>query len=725
VRVLLDLRYRDGQLTCVTTRPDETSSERSVRWAGIVARVLVERSDPISDDDADALASWTDQAGAPMSELARYGGLLFAAAFGPAAWRDLVERSAADPYLEIAILGRADQEQPVACPLQALRWEALHDGETFVMTRGVQTAAGKNVSVGIVRLVPPAPGAAGRPPHLPLTGIPRVLFAIGSRLTDPAVRPGAEFMSILRHVESQGGSITGGLIQPRVLESASLPSLARELGLFKPDVLHLIGHGQWDHNDRCVKLQLRADGTGADDYVTAGQLLGAFGDAGHVPTMVVLSACQTASPSPAGAGQAAGPVNALPFAARLVAGGVTVVAAMAGDISDTACRIFTRALTKAIGEGMPLGRAVILGRRAAFYQQHDPDSADWMMPALFLAEGVPAETRLVDTTASWAVKERTRMLNLVWGPVFYGRGDFITAMDRLLDERDPLNVLVAHTPDPDQSYGGTRLLRELAARAVQSGRLPVLLGPYEKDPPTDRRQLAREISRGLTTMRRRLGLTDELGPRTADVVAAAQGATAEDLAVAIRHDLDALVRDLPVSDPVLASPYPRIMLLCHRVDRWLDALDDLLDMLDPQGLGPGPHSVPVVMTGADSGEQGRPLKDARLSRYRDASWIKFAPLDRLSGGAADPAVWGAEAPEAEDILAYQWWLLNPPEQVPVYAPKRGGSLDWHDQLRWVMQTYAPSLYDKQALFGFAKSHHVYFTENMDSDMLTSFAKVAP
>ena len=304
MRVLLDLEIRaDGSLALVSTCADGTSRAREVRWAGAAARVLVERSDSISDDDADALAASADRAGAPASELERYGGLLFTAAFGTAAWQDLVDRSAGDPSLELAIRGRADQEQPVACPLQALRWEALFESGKFVAASGATTAAGKNVSVGIVRLVPPAPGPAGRQPSIPITTIPRVLFAIGSRLTDPRVRPGAEFMSILRHVESKGGSITGGLIRPRVLESASLGSLAGELRVFKPDVLHLIGHGQWDHRESCVKLQLRADGTGSDEYVTAGQLLRVFDEAGQRPAMVVLSACQTASPPPADAGQ--------------------------------------------------------------------------------------------------------------------------------------------------------------------------------------------------------------------------------------------------------------------------------------------------------------------------------------------------------------------------------------------------------------------------------------
>ena len=180
------------------------------------------------------------------------------------------------------------------------------------------------------------------------------------------------------------------------------------------------------------------------------------------------------------------PVNALPFAAGLVAGGVPVVIAMAGDISDTACRVFTRALTQAIGHGVPSADAVIRGRGAAFHARPDLDSADWALPAVFLAERLPADIRLVDTAAIKAMRQRIFDLNLGWDPVFCGRGEFIDAMDRLLDGSDPLNVLVAYTQDPAKSYGGLRLLQELAARAVRAGCFPVLLGPYDQDPPPGR-----------------------------------------------------------------------------------------------------------------------------------------------------------------------------------------------------------------------------------------------
>ena len=225
MRVLLDLADSRGRsLALVSTCADGTSRAREVRWAGAAARVLVERSDPISDDDADALAASADRAGAPPSELERYGGLLFAAAFGTAAWQDLVDQSAGDPYLELAIRGRADQEQPVACPLQALRWEALFESGKFVAACGGDHGRAGTCPSGSSGSFHPHPAGWSGSHSAPSRRIPRVLFAIGSRLTDPRVRPGAEFMSILRHVESKGGSITGGLIRPRVLESASLPS---------------------------------------------------------------------------------------------------------------------------------------------------------------------------------------------------------------------------------------------------------------------------------------------------------------------------------------------------------------------------------------------------------------------------------------------------------------------------------------------------------------------
>jgi CHAT domain len=714
MRAVLELATRDGeQVVRGSVEPDGATWERAVRWAG--TSLLVSRDEAISDEDATAVSSPIELGSATAQELARYGQLLFDAAFGEATWRELVERSADEPYLELAIRGNADGDQGAAYSMQALHWEGLHDHTAFVAARGTLTGSGKSLSVGIVRFVPPAVDGPEQVAFTPIQRIPRVLFAVGSRLTDPKVRPGAEFMGILRHLERDGGSI-----QPRVLESASLASLTRELVRFEPDVLHLIGHGRWFPGARCVKLQLRPEtsATPGDDYVTARQVLDAFREAGpeRVPRVVVLSACHTASARPGSGDQAtvpADPVNALPFAAELVAGGVCVVVAMAGDIADTACRVFTRALTAAIQQGSPLVRAVILGRRAAFYERPDPDSIDWTMPTIFLAESIPSETCLVDTTATAAAKTRARLFDLAWEPVFCGRGEFIVAFDRMLDESDSLNVLVAHTANPKRSYGGMRLLRELGARAVRSGRIPVLLGPFDKDPPTDRARLAEEFDLRLREIRENLQLRHPVEPLRIVTKAADAKAKPQDLARAIRADLDELERDLADSDPVHTSPHPRVVLLCHRVDLWLDAFDDLLGMLRPQGLGPGEHPLPVVMTGACGDEQGSQLEEARL-RHRGAGWIMFAPLGRFRCDDSDP----------EDILAYQWWLLNPPQsRREVYAPKRGSTLGWHALLRLWMQE--KELYDEQGLFAFAKASVDYFTADTDDDVLTGFAKAAP
>jgi hypothetical protein len=709
MRVLVDLADRPEGAFIVVSAPGQASDERPVRWtAG--RRLLVARDERIDDAEARALADSVDRGGdsvarggAGAAEVERYGSLLFEAAFGLDTWRRIVAAAAGQPCLELAIRGGADLEPAAGSALQALRWEALYDGAAHVAAKGATASTGRPLPVGIVRLVPAAAESAvqsaGRDAGggLPrISHIPRVLFAIGSRLTDPRVRPGAEFMGILRHLERNGGSI-----QPRLAESATVQSLTTELGRFQPDILHIIGHGRWFPVGACVKLQLRAESGTGDDWVTAGGLLDVFADAAHVPRVVVLSACQTAS-----AGQAADPLNALPFAARLVAGGVPVVVAMAGDISDTACRVFTRALTQAIGDGVPLADAVIRGRRAAFHARPDLDSTDWMLPAIFLAEHLSGGTSMVDTAAIHAARDRIQDLDLAWEPVFCGRADFIAAMDRLLDRADPLKVLVACTPDGRKSYGGMRLLRELAARAVRAGRLPVLLGPYDKDQPASRADFAEDLSDKLDEIRRNLAL----GLRPNGIAAAVAGTKTAPLANAILDALDDLVKDLPETDPVRASPLPQTVLLCHRVDQWgEDALADLLAMLGPRGLGSsGARRVPVVLTGADAGL----LAEARLVRFNGAAWARFAPLGRFRSDDEDP----------EDILAYQWWLLNPPERTPVYAPRRGADESWQGQLRWVMRN---TLYDEHELFGFVKVSSFFFTSDMDGDMLDSYSRAAP
>jgi hypothetical protein len=121
------------------------------------------------------------------------------------------------------------------------------------------------------------------------------------------------------------------------------------------------------------------------------------------------------------------------------------------------------------------------------------------------------------------------------------------------------------------------------------------------------------------------------------------------------------------------------------------------------------------MTGTDTTEQGQPLKETRTQHKQDL-WIEFAPLGRFGHDGAYP----------EDIRAYQWWLLNPPEGKPVYTPKRGCLTNWQGLLRTTMLG-RPTLYEKDVLFAWAEEavKAKLFTADTDNDVIASFTRVAP
>lgn len=738
MRVTIDITAKDGEHYLVVSGPDGPwpgQDPRPVTW--LAGKLLVPRDAASTDGEPAELVravECCDTGGnqrrqqEQLTQLKQYGQLLFEAAFGDDLWQQILAAvaAAAADYLEIAVRATPDDDHVA---LQALRWEALFDGTRFVAAQGA-TYGARIIPVGVVRVIAsaspiPGNGGPGGGAFAEITHIPKVLFAVGSHLTDRAVRSGAEFMGIMRRLDRDGGSI-----RARVLESATRLGLVGELGMFQPDVLHLIGHGRVGPNGQ-VEVQLR-DESGRAHYASAEELLSTFGQADHWPAMVVLSACQTAA---GGQIENQGRVSSLPFAARLVAGtsvsrGVPVVVAMAGDISDTACRVFTQSLTTAIGHGVPLAKAVIRGRRAAFYKgpgptaQHPaPDSGHWVMPALFLADFVGGNARLVRADPAKAARQRARDLNLVNEPVFYGRAPFLTALDRLLDAADDLNVLVAYTPDPSRRYGSYRLLQELGARAVRSDVLPVMLGPFDRDGPQNLQELAAEIEKSINFIRTDLLDLDE---RASDTVAAVKaGASGGKLAAAIRKDLAALVEALPEDDPVRHRPpgQPRTVLLCHRVNAWGAVLDELPSLLGSHGLQGRTAPVPLVLAGADV----RALKDLREGRpYGRPPWMDFLPLRRFyqdqdkdeDGRDVDPVL------REEDVLAYQWWLLNPPRthggQQLAFAPKRGVPEDWKSMLRITLR-HLDVMYDDR-IYEYAAGLSCLVSASDDA-LLASYSQV--
>jgi hypothetical protein len=687
----LDIEDRNGDLLIVATGPEIPRAERPVTWME-GKHLLVPKGTDIDPAAVAAMAHAVEHGTgldvrARIVEQQKYGSLLFAAAFGEELWQQLLEAAKDCPCIELAVRGIATDDQ---ASMQALRWEALYDGKAFVAAEG---AADGIVSVSITRLVGAATGAAKE-----IDGIPRVLFAIGSRLSHPDMRPGAEFMGIMRRLERGGG-----MVQPKILDEATLESLRGETHSFRPDIVHLIGHGRRGLDNQ-VQLGLRSESAREDGFVTAQQLLGAIHDGDRTPAIVILSACKTA----ASQADASTHVNAMPFAAQLVSGGIPIVVAMAGDIQDTACRVFTRALTSAIGNGVPLGKAVINGRRAAFYNRVY-DSADWIMPTVFVAEEDLVGIRLFNPDKAEAARARIQDLGLNLAQdtsVFCGREEFFPAMDRLLDGGFNVpHALVAFTPGKDKHYGGTRLLRELGARAVRAGVLPILLGPYDHDPPTSLASLAGKLSTAIRDIRDALNL----GEATSHLEYVKDGVRPQDLADAIRADLDQVVKALDPDDPVRFRPpgLPQVVLLCHRVDKWQAAFGGLLDMLGPRGLRGSGRRIPVVMTGAeiDALEKGR---DGSRRIPCSAEFLMFGRLATT---------------DDKDLLAYQWWLLNPPTGTPAYALRRNASPVWRDWFRHSLEL--DPVYPGARLYKTAEIDNGYFISDSDEDLLARYVEAAP
>jgi hypothetical protein len=207
-------------------------------------------------------------------DMVTVGTALREALLGPC-WQDLASAAARRPageLLELALEWPAD-----AGDLTGLPWELLHDDSGFMLL--------SPLPVTVTRVVA---GAHAEP--LPVDGTPRVLFAIGVELTNPQIRPGAELMGLL----SETNDDVAGLY-PLVIEHASLTELRDAASQFKPDVVHLICHGDVDRNGGYLLLK---DPDHRTEFKPAygDQLAAAVRNAGRQPLMV-LSACKGAAAS--------------------------------------------------------------------------------------------------------------------------------------------------------------------------------------------------------------------------------------------------------------------------------------------------------------------------------------------------------------------------------------------------------------------------------------------
>jgi hypothetical protein len=643
VRLTLDLG--GGRQPTVTVPAPGQLGEQALRE--LLTRRARRARNEMAEDGADGVA---------------YGRWLHSALFG-SGWPD-IEALADGSGLELALKWAADDHH-----LNALVWESMYapplpgapDGAQPEPLAGLRSP---RPLVAFTRLITPSAPRTAADLGLPLTTVPRVLFAMGARADDPAVRPGAMFLGMLRTFEAEGTCVS------RVLTEVSLADLKDYCDRAKPEVVHLVAHGVVDEGTGEVRLMLNGE------LASHAQLKGAVGD----PVAVFLSACDTGR---AGADQA-------PLAAQLVRDGVPIVAGMAGKIGVSACRLFTKEVVEAVTRGNSLVEGAAFGRRAALLHAENPaDDLDWGLPTVFMSDQLEPGSRILSTEARTRAATVVDNLRIGRSPVFCGRSKVLDVADVLLPRPGEVRgdgaargLFVIHSKVSFDKLGSRRLMREIACRFVRAGHVPLLLGPFSPTGPATFAQLVGELLQTLVIARDAIGAPLRwpglLGPAPVPVTYAAMDEAIKRLKEAadpdprdVRRELAPEFRSLVQEYATFGAPFgphTHAAVLGDAAHDWGTGLKPLLDMVTTAGLGlPGNGAqsqlVPLLITALFDVGQGIHLSE-RQGELTNVG--NFRSLEMFE--------------ETEAIAAYNWTLLQP-WQSGAYIAKEGQAERWDRILR--------------------------------------------
>lgn len=605
--------------------------------------------------------------GLEKNDVELLGRYLFDCLLGKKIWEKVIAETAKREVkvVELALSWGAEEYD-----LHRLSWEAMHDGSDFL---GVHP----DLVVAVVRLVKDAKQDRTDPHPAPA----KVLFAIGADLNDPDIRPGAEVIGLLRGVERDGFPIDS-----LIVDKVTISSLGEACRRFNPHIVHFVSHGKINEESGSGEIKLQRDEADESGWFTAAKLLDALRMGDAPPSTVVLTGCESAA-----AGE-----HMDSLAAELVKGGIPTVIGMAGKVADPVCRLFSRKFGIALSNGERLVEAMTHGRRAGLMQQRHGAADDfaWALPSIYLAPTVPVDHAPIDITRSSATVERIAAYGLWRQPVFCGRQGLGRLFDRLFDDRDDLQVLVAYAKT-DEALGKTRLLHEFAQRALWAGHVIVMIDDDVGDPrvlPSSSLQLAAWLLEAIGKARVNFGLDEmfdsrilaelidltgedphldqqpENGRRTRLHRSLGRWKAAKENGDAFKHGLrEALIEDLKQlmtevralgDDSIGERSHP--VLVLGGIGHWGDAAELLCqELMGPKGLGEQAMPVPVFATCSFEDAAGSMLKDERDMASR-RPWVRFEELKPFE--------------DDEDTLAYQWVLLHPWSEYEygelAYAPDR-------------------------------------------------------
>ena len=539
---------------------------------------------------------------APGIGTSNFGGYLFHALIGAAAWQWVREVARANNArcMELAL-----SWANVDANLNRLNWEMMHDGHGFL-------AAGlPGMTVAITRLVAGTVGDRWEPRQCEFP--PRILFVVGTTLNDPNIRPAAEFLGLMGGLRNSGRRI-----RARVLENTRTEDLVRVIPVFRPYVVHFICHGDWDRVTGRGYLELAPDDANGDRSRYADQLYAAMTVDALPPPLVILSVCRTGSAVAPPPGVLEGAHDLAPLATELVSLGIPLVLGTAGRVSDTTCQLFTRQFGDALVEGESLVAATAEARRATVSRAGPPTRA-WTGPfppcsrpgrSTRDSRGPPgAPLSHPGGELDPGLRPGTRFG--VLRPERILRG-----LLRLL--RSAPRRVLAIVADEQPGVGRTRLLLELAAQMLQDGNIPVILASDEPDwkppqslqafgvvlgPPSARsaapwpsarRRRASWRCSSLTVPRRagqlslRGDIAEELGP-DGELTAVA-------LRLAMQADLRTHVKDARKQHESVRRAEGRAIVLLDLMEQYGELLPEVMyRMLDGAGFGTSDEPVPAVL----------------------------------------------------------------------------------------------------------------------------------
>ena len=244
------------------------------------------------------------------------------------AW-DAIDAIAQGQPIELSICSYAGM-----CELARLPWEMMYGTTNFLVAETERPVAITRLITSEDLMQPPAQDPADQ---IQLPSPLKVLFVVGSNLSDARILPGAEYLSLLRRLEAKGTLN----FQSRILLAATITNLEDTVKIWRPSVVHFICHGGYDEHQGGVLELTPEDERDPQPQLFAKELLPLL-TPDQLRPLVVLNACYSGM---------ATTLAYAPLAIELIQGGLPMVVAMVGSVADRACRLFTRSFYQTLLKG--------------------------------------------------------------------------------------------------------------------------------------------------------------------------------------------------------------------------------------------------------------------------------------------------------------------------------------------------------------------------------------